>query len=75
MINKRTAGAELDLENSGVDTFYFSETEFYKNDTKFQRNMGVHGPLGPPLNLPINCTYSIYGMNKTFAFFNFIFLR
>ena len=73
MINKHTAGAELDPENSerpvvgtlnmqlySVDTFYFSEREFYKNDTKFQRNRGVHGPLGPPLNPPINCTYSIY---------------
>ena len=72
MSNKQTAGAELDLENSERG---FSETEFYKNDTKFQRNRGVHGPLGPPQNPPINCTYSVYGMNETVAFFNFIFLR
>ena len=34
--------------------FYFSEMEFYKNSTKFQRKIsGGHGSLGPPLNLPL----------------------
>ena len=49
-IRKGVAGT---LNNSILDPFYCSETEFYKNNTKVQRKRGGRGPLGPPLNLPI----------------------
>ena len=37
---------------SYIDTFYFLG-EFYKNHTKFQRKSSGHGPLGQPLNPPL----------------------
>jgi len=42
------------LNGSILDTVFFPEMEFYKNNTKFQRKRGGHCPLGPPLNLPMH---------------------
>ena len=52
-IQKIQKGVAGTLYSSILDTFYFSETEFYTNNTKFQRKKGGRGPLGPPLNPPV----------------------
>ena len=50
-VQKGIAGT---LNNSILDPFfYFSATEFYKDNTKFQRRRGGRGSLGPPLNQPM----------------------
>ena len=51
-IQKIQKGVAGTLNSSILDTFYFSETEFYKNNTKSQRERGGHSPLGPPQNPP-----------------------
>ena len=43
-----------------LDTFDFSETEFYKNNAKFQRKRGACSPLSPPLNLPMLMSLYMY---------------
>ena len=45
------SGADPENSERGssiLDTFYFSETEFYTKNTKFQRKRGGRGPLDPP---------------------------
>ena len=41
-----------------LDTFYFSEAEFYKNNTKFQRKRSGQGLIGPPLKPPMEVVYA-----------------
>ena len=53
-----SAGAAGTLNGSILDTFYFSEMGFYKNNTKFQRKRGGRCPLGPSLNLPMHFSCS-----------------
>ena len=52
-IQKIQKGVAGTLNISILDIFYFSKTEFYKNNSKGQRKRGDHSPLGPALNLPI----------------------
>ena len=52
-IQKIQKGVSQTLNSSILDTFYFFEIKFYKNNTKFQRKRGGRVPLGPPLNPPI----------------------
>ena len=47
-IQKSQKGVAGSLNSSILNTFYFSETEFYKNNTNFQRKRVGRGPLGPP---------------------------
>ena len=49
------------INSSILDTFYFSEVEFYKSNTKFQRKRGRRGPLGPSLNRPMYANSKISG--------------
>lgn len=46
-IQKSQRGVAGTLNSSILNTFYFSETEFYKNNTNFQRKRSGRGPLGP----------------------------
>ena len=46
-------GVARTLNSSIQDTFYFSETEFYKNNKKFQRKRSGRGLIGPPLKLSL----------------------
>ena len=46
-IQKSQRGVTGTLNSSILNTFYFSETEFYKNNTNFQRKRSGRGPLGP----------------------------
>ena len=47
-IQKSQKGVAGTLNSSILNTFYFSETEFYKNNTNFQGKRGSRGPLDPP---------------------------
>lgn len=51
--SERVAGT---LSSSILETFYFSETEFCKYDTKFQNKRGGRSHLSPSLNPPMYCT-------------------
>ena len=55
-IRKGVAGT---LNNSILDSFNFSEMEFYKNNTEVRRKRGDCSPLGPPPK-------SAYGVCKSF---------
>ena len=46
-IRKGVAGT---LNNAILDSFNFSEMEFYKNNTEVRRKRGDCSPLSPPLN-------------------------
>ena len=51
-------GGSRNSERDGRDTcqpyiYFLFFGEFYKNNTKFQRKSGGHGPLGQPLNPPL----------------------
>ena len=46
-------GVARSLNSSILDTFYFSEAEFYKNNTKFQRKRSGQGLIGPLLKPPM----------------------
>ena len=48
-------GVARSLNSSILDTFYFSEAEFYKNNTKFQRKRSGQGP---PLKPPMEVVYA-----------------
>ena len=60
-IKKIQEGAAGTLNSCILDTFYFSETEFYKNNTKFRKKRGGRGPLGPLLNPPMATKLLVYG--------------
>ena len=47
-IQKSQKGVAGTLNSSILNTFYFSETEFSKNNTNFQRKRSDRGPLYPP---------------------------
>ena len=51
-------GVARSLNSSILDTFYFSEAEFYKNNTKFQRKRSGQGLIGPPLKPPMEVVYA-----------------
>ena len=44
---------EVGAENSERGSFYFSDVEFFKNNTKGQKKRGGRSPFCPPLNRPI----------------------
>ena len=52
-IQKIQKGVAGTLHSSILDSFYFSEMEFCKNNTEVQRKRSGRGPLGPPLNPPM----------------------
>lgn len=51
-------GVARSLNSSILDTFYFPETEFYKNNTKSQRKRSGQGLIGPPLKPPMEVVYA-----------------
>ena len=51
-------GVARSLNSSILDTFYFSEAEFYKNNTKFQGKRSGQGLIGPSLKPPMEVVYA-----------------
>lgn len=51
-------GVARSLNSSILDTFYFSEAEFYKHNTKFQRKRSGQGLIGPLLKPPMEVVYA-----------------
>ena len=41
-----------------LTVLFFSEAEFYKNNTKFQRKRSGQGLIGPPLKPPMEVVYA-----------------
>ena len=60
-IQKIQKGVTRTLNSSITKYLFYSETEDYKNNTKFPRKRGSRGPLGPSLNPPMAPKLMVYG--------------